>query len=156
MLEEHATADDGSAPAPGGADGISVPWVLSAKTEPALRAMAAELGDFLTAQPTPTAEVGISLARTRAGFKRRAVSVGPQPASTSPRSRLWPEARTHPAWSPGRPPPRKRPWCSPAASRDPVTRPGGWRNASPPRRDHHALRERGRAGEHRSAAGGEA
>ncbi|MFF9765937.1 type I polyketide synthase [Streptomyces sp. NPDC014636] len=76
ILEEHAPADGGSAPAAGGADGAATPWVLSAKTEPALRAMAAELGDLLTAQPAPTAGVGLTLARTRAGFKHRAVSVG--------------------------------------------------------------------------------
>ena len=76
ILEEPTAADGESAPTPHDADGVSIPWVLSAKSEPALRAMAVELGDFLAAQPTAIAEVGISLARTRAGFKHRAVSVG--------------------------------------------------------------------------------
>ncbi|MFD9460114.1 type I polyketide synthase [Streptomyces sp. NPDC060027] len=76
ILEEHAAADGASAPTPDTADDVPTPWVLSAKTEPALRAMAAELGDFLTAQPAPTAGVARSLARTRAGFRHRAVSTG--------------------------------------------------------------------------------
>ena len=73
ILEEpadHAPA----APAPGDGKGSATPWVLSAKTEPALRAMAAELGAFLTASPAGVAEVGISLAH-RSEFKHRAVSV---------------------------------------------------------------------------------
>lgn len=76
IIEEPPAADGGSAPAPNGVDDILTPWVLSAKTESALQAMAAELGDFLADGPTRTAEVGISLARTKAGFKHRAVSVG--------------------------------------------------------------------------------
>ncbi|WP_251095852.1 beta-ketoacyl synthase N-terminal-like domain-containing protein [Streptomyces sp. Caat 7-52] len=76
ILEQEAAPDGAFAPAPDGAGAVSTPWVLSAKTEPALRAMAAELRDALTAQPTPVAEVGIALARTRAGFGHRAVSVG--------------------------------------------------------------------------------
>ncbi|MDQ0585320.1 type I polyketide synthase [Streptomyces rishiriensis] len=76
ILEEHAAADGASAPAPATPDDAPTPWVLSAKTEPALRAMAAQLGDFLTAHPAPTAAVGQSLARMRAGFGHRAVSTG--------------------------------------------------------------------------------
>ncbi|MCK9893444.1 type I polyketide synthase [Frankia sp. AgB32] len=74
ILEEHAA--DASAPAPDDADGACTPWVLSAKSEPALRAMALELGDFLTSTPAHTAAVARSLARTRTGFKHRAVSMG--------------------------------------------------------------------------------
>ncbi|MGW7820230.1 type I polyketide synthase [Streptomyces puniciscabiei] len=73
VLEEAPPADDASGPAPGGSDGVAVPWVLSARTEPALRAMAAELAAHLSAQPSSTADVGTSLARTRTGFRHRAV-----------------------------------------------------------------------------------
>jgi acyl transferase domain-containing protein len=76
ILEEPAAADGESVPPAGDVGSVSTPWVLSAKSEPALRAMAAELGDFVAAQPTGIADVGISLARTRAGFKHRAVSMG--------------------------------------------------------------------------------
>ncbi|SNR59763.1 type I polyketide synthase [Actinomadura mexicana] len=78
VLEEPAAVEvDGSAAAPGGADGTPVPWVLSAKTDPALRAMAGELRDFVREHPdTADDDVGISLARTRTGFPRRAVSLG--------------------------------------------------------------------------------
>ena len=77
ILEEPAAAEgDRSAPVPAGADRAGVPWVLSAKTVPALRAMAGRLGDFIADHPATAADVGISLARTRAGFKHRAVSVG--------------------------------------------------------------------------------
>ncbi|MGY4737546.1 type I polyketide synthase [Streptomyces sp. ATMOS53] len=76
ILEESTAQDGGSDPAPDGADDIATPWVLSAKSEPALRAMAAELGGFLAARPSRSTEVGVSLARTRAGFRHRAVSVG--------------------------------------------------------------------------------
>ncbi|MFG3252544.1 type I polyketide synthase [Streptomyces sp. NPDC048172] len=74
---EAADADAGDVPASDvpTAD-VPTPWVLSAKTEPALRAMAGELADSLSARPPSAAEVGISLARTRAGFTHRAVSVG--------------------------------------------------------------------------------
>ncbi|GAA3151661.1 type I polyketide synthase [Streptomyces echinatus] len=75
ILEEPAAADGASAPAPGGTDAVRTPWVLSARTEPALRAMAAELAGLLAAEPASAAAVGRSLARTRAGFGHRAVSV---------------------------------------------------------------------------------
>ena len=60
--------------APDVAQGSVLPWVLSAETEPALRAMAAELCDFLATSSATVAEVGISLA-ARSTFKHRAVSV---------------------------------------------------------------------------------
>ncbi|MET8062824.1 type I polyketide synthase [Micromonospora sp. NPDC005686] len=74
VVEEPPEADaDDSAPAP---DAACVPWVLSAKSEPALRAMAARLRDLGTGTPAAAARIGIALARTRAGYRYRAVSVG--------------------------------------------------------------------------------
>ncbi|WFB10705.1 SDR family NAD(P)-dependent oxidoreductase [Streptomyces sp. LX-29] len=61
--------------APGGA-GTLVPWVLSAKSEVALRAQAERLRNHLEARPQLTAaEVGAALATTRTAFEHRAVLV---------------------------------------------------------------------------------
>ncbi|MEU1803531.1 type I polyketide synthase, partial [Streptomyces sp. NPDC019937] len=57
-------------------DGV-LPWVLSGRNEAALRAQAAKLLAHLDATPTwHMADVGHSLATTRAAFGRRAVLVG--------------------------------------------------------------------------------
>ncbi|MFC5184935.1 SDR family NAD(P)-dependent oxidoreductase [Actinomadura harenae] len=54
-----------------------VPWALSARSEPALRAQAARLRARLAEAPEPdAADVGLSLAVTRAGFQERAVVLG--------------------------------------------------------------------------------
>ncbi|MEO6089717.1 MAG: type I polyketide synthase, partial [Umezawaea sp.] len=54
-----------------------VPWVLSARTEPALRAQALRLHEFLAERPElAVADVGFSLATTRARFAHRAVVAG--------------------------------------------------------------------------------
>jgi acyl transferase domain-containing protein len=58
-------------------DPVPVPWVVSAKTGPALRASARRLADQLARQPDLTpAEVGHALACTRSTFQHRAVVVG--------------------------------------------------------------------------------
>lgn len=54
-----------------------VPWVLSARTEPALRAQAARLKDLVTADPSlSAADIGHSLVSTRTPFEHRAVVLG--------------------------------------------------------------------------------
>ncbi|MCX4556041.1 SDR family NAD(P)-dependent oxidoreductase [Streptomyces phaeochromogenes] len=53
-----------------------VPWVLSARTEPALRAQAAQLAAHITEHGLAPADVAHSLATTRAGLEHRAVVVG--------------------------------------------------------------------------------
>ncbi|MGW7533259.1 SDR family NAD(P)-dependent oxidoreductase [Amycolatopsis sp. NPDC054798] len=54
-----------------------LPWLVSARTEPALRAQAERLRDWLAAKPgTSAADVGFSLATTRAAHEHRAVIVG--------------------------------------------------------------------------------
>ncbi|MGQ4430878.1 MULTISPECIES: type I polyketide synthase [unclassified Streptomyces] len=59
----------GSAPA-----GEVLPWVLSARSEPALREQAARLRALVTADTAPSrADVGYSLASTRSSFAHRAV-----------------------------------------------------------------------------------
>ncbi|MFE3876605.1 type I polyketide synthase [Kitasatospora sp. NPDC059146] len=72
----------GSEPAgPGPARGAMLPWVLSGRTEAALRAQAARLSEHLDGHPgRSAAEVGAALARTRATFEHRAVLLGTDPA----------------------------------------------------------------------------
>ncbi|WP_425394049.1 SDR family NAD(P)-dependent oxidoreductase [Actinokineospora inagensis] len=53
-----------------------VPWVLSGKTEAALRAQAAQLREHLRSTDLSPLDVAYSLATTRTGFDRRAVLVG--------------------------------------------------------------------------------
>ncbi|MGW3944351.1 SDR family NAD(P)-dependent oxidoreductase, partial [Streptomyces phaeochromogenes] len=53
-----------------------VPWLLSARTEPALREQAAQLAAHITEQDLDPVDVGYSLATTRAGLEYRAVVVG--------------------------------------------------------------------------------
>ncbi|MEU8735592.1 type I polyketide synthase [Streptomyces tendae] len=63
-------------PAPGGADGV-VPWVLTARTEPALRNQAARLRARVGADVSlPRRDVGHSLLATREPFAHRAVVLG--------------------------------------------------------------------------------
>ncbi len=52
------------------------PWVLSARTEEALRAQAARLADFLTDAPADVRDVALSLATQRTLFDHRAVVLG--------------------------------------------------------------------------------
>jgi acyl transferase domain-containing protein len=71
--EPHATGQD---PAFTSASG-PVPWVLSARTEPALREQAARLRDFVAADASlSTADVGHALVSTRSTFEHRAVLLG--------------------------------------------------------------------------------
>ncbi|MGA5818080.1 type I polyketide synthase [Kitasatospora sp. NPDC094028] len=74
---EEATAEEAAAVAP-----VTVPWVLSGRTEAALHAQAARLLARLDEQPGLTAvEVGAALARTRSVFEHRAVLLGTDLAS---------------------------------------------------------------------------
>jgi acyl transferase domain-containing protein/acyl-CoA synthetase (AMP-forming)/AMP-acid ligase II/acyl carrier protein len=62
-----------SATTSGGEPPTIIPWVLSARTEAALRDQAGKLLDFLTARPAlPVADVGRSLATARVRFDHRA------------------------------------------------------------------------------------
>ncbi|MEU7941523.1 type I polyketide synthase [Microbispora bryophytorum] len=63
------------------ADGLLLPWVLSARTGQALRAQAGRLMEFAEADPRLLPmEVGRSLAVTRAPLRERAVILGADPA----------------------------------------------------------------------------
>ncbi len=66
---------------PGPTCGATVPWVLSGRTEAALRTQAARLLDHLDEHSDwSAAEVGAALARTRGTFEHRAVLLGADPA----------------------------------------------------------------------------
>nr|WP_229899094.1 type I polyketide synthase [Streptomyces hiroshimensis] len=70
--EEEPVGESAEAPAAG-----ALPWVLSAKSEAALRAQAERLLSFLEAGPgRSSADIGFSLATTRAAWDRRAAVVG--------------------------------------------------------------------------------
>jgi acyl transferase domain-containing protein len=78
---EH-TRPHRTGPRPTGQDPVApgvtgaVPWVLSARSEPALSAQAARLRDFVAADPSlSAADVGHSLVSTRSLFEHRAVVV---------------------------------------------------------------------------------
>ncbi|MEV4240239.1 type I polyketide synthase, partial [Nocardia sp. NPDC049737] len=71
-FEDGATSDSAGRAAP-----VVVPWVVSAKSEAALRAQAARLHEFVAADPALSpSEVAYSLVSTRAVFDHRAVVVG--------------------------------------------------------------------------------
>ncbi|WP_435835654.1 acyltransferase domain-containing protein, partial [Streptomyces avermitilis] len=53
-----------------------VPWVVSARSEEALRAQARRLADHVRGSELRPADVGLSLAATRAGLEHRAVLTG--------------------------------------------------------------------------------
>lgn len=76
----HLILEAVPAPAePGGGEGPArvVPWVISARSEKALKAQAAALAAHVTERPElPTAAVAWSLATTRPVFEHRAVVVG--------------------------------------------------------------------------------
>ncbi|MGK5728820.1 SDR family NAD(P)-dependent oxidoreductase [Streptomyces sp. URMC 124] len=82
---EQAPAAAGTAQSPSTPDaGAAVPWVLSGRTEAALRAQAARLASFLDdphGETAPAADTAYSLATTRAAFEHRAVVVADTPAA---------------------------------------------------------------------------
>ncbi|HKN98995.1 MAG TPA: beta-ketoacyl synthase N-terminal-like domain-containing protein, partial [Pseudonocardiaceae bacterium] len=70
VLSDHAETPNSSGVSP-----PVLPWVVSAMDQPALRAQAARLRDFLNADHDP-ADVAVALATTRTAFGERAVIVG--------------------------------------------------------------------------------
>ncbi|MFC7984941.1 type I polyketide synthase [Streptomyces sp. NPDC057336] len=77
LILEQAPATWAGAPGPAHGVPGTVPWVLSARSEPALRAQAARLRDRVAADPSLTAaDVGHSLVTTRTAFTHRAVVLG--------------------------------------------------------------------------------
>nr|WTB03572.1 SDR family NAD(P)-dependent oxidoreductase [Streptomyces antimycoticus] len=106
LLLEQPPADEPSVPdrtpgptAPDTAPQIGrvVPWVVSARTDQALRDQAEALAAHLTASPgLPAADVAWSLARTRSAFEHRAVAIGEDHDELLAAVRALAEGRSHP------------------------------------------------------------
>ncbi|MFD7639740.1 type I polyketide synthase [Kitasatospora sp. NPDC059795] len=79
LILEQAPAEEAE-PVAGG-DAYPLPWVLSGRTDEALRDQATRLLAHLSADPAPlrAADTGRALALTRTAFERRAVVVGTDP-----------------------------------------------------------------------------
>ncbi|KAB2340336.1 type I polyketide synthase [Actinomadura rudentiformis] len=75
ILEEAPEAKD-DAPPVLPRPGAGIPWVLSARSRAALRAQARRLLTHATGADAAPADIGLSLATTRASFEHRAVIVG--------------------------------------------------------------------------------
>nr|WP_265869922.1 type I polyketide synthase [Streptomyces drozdowiczii] len=79
LILEQAPQDsrpEGAAEAGAPAGPVPVPWVLSARTEEALRDQASRLRDQVAAEEPAVADVALALATTRARFEHRAVVAG--------------------------------------------------------------------------------
>jgi acyl transferase domain-containing protein/acyl carrier protein len=78
ILEEAPASGDSTAAAePERPVPAAIPWLLSARTEPALRAQAARVAEHVrVSEELSPVDVGWSLARGRARFEHRAVAVG--------------------------------------------------------------------------------
>ncbi|AJP03827.1 hypothetical protein TU94_22470 [Streptomyces cyaneogriseus subsp. noncyanogenus] len=78
ILEQAPEPDEPVTEPATGKDLPVLPWVLSGRTEAALRAQAGRLARHLRDHPdTAPADVALSLATTRAAFEHRAVVLGP-------------------------------------------------------------------------------
>ncbi|MFF5257238.1 type I polyketide synthase [Streptomyces leeuwenhoekii] len=78
ILEQAPEPDEPVTDPATGTDLPIVPWVLSGRTDAALRAQAERLAHHLRDHPdTAPADVALSLATTRAAFEHRAVVLGP-------------------------------------------------------------------------------
>ncbi|MBP0451912.1 SDR family NAD(P)-dependent oxidoreductase [Kitasatospora sp. RG8] len=77
IIEEAPAAEDVvEEPGTGWPSGVPVPWVVSGRTEAALRAQAERLREFAAAGSASVLDTGFSLASSRAVFDRRAVVLG--------------------------------------------------------------------------------
>ncbi|WP_194235785.1 type I polyketide synthase, partial [Streptomyces sp. CB01881] len=80
ILEEAPAAEDvAGEPGAGWPSGAPVPWVVSGRTEAALRDQAERLREFAAAGSASVLDTGFSLASSRAVFDRRAVVLGSGP-----------------------------------------------------------------------------
>ncbi|MFJ5920978.1 type I polyketide synthase [Kitasatospora sp. NPDC092948] len=101
LILEQAPAEDAepAADTPADGDAYPLPWVLSARTDEALRDQAARLLAHLSADPAPlrAADTGRALALTRTAFEHRAVVVGGNPSELLDGVKALAEGRSVPA-----------------------------------------------------------
>ncbi|MGW8066882.1 type I polyketide synthase, partial [Streptomyces ziwulingensis] len=96
--DEGTTADAGTTGTPAVTDPSLTPWVLSARSESALRAQAARLLTHLrTAPDTRPADIALSLATSRAALPHRAVVLATDPTVTEAALTALAAADPHPA-----------------------------------------------------------
>ncbi|NUP40051.1 MAG: acyltransferase domain-containing protein, partial [Streptomyces sp.] len=99
ILEQAPPAEPEPEIAPAGRPAV-VPWVLSGRTEPALRAQAARLVSFLldgatsSAPRTDALDVALSLATTRSGFEHRLAVLAEDAAGLRASLGSWLSGRT--------------------------------------------------------------
>ncbi|MEV6588443.1 type I polyketide synthase, partial [Streptomyces acidicola] len=80
LIVEHVPADEPSAPAAERPEpAVPAPWLITARDDAALRAQAARLRDHIAVGGQHPADIGHSLATTRARLDRRAVVLGTTP-----------------------------------------------------------------------------
>nr|WP_244215785.1 type I polyketide synthase [Kitasatospora purpeofusca] len=100
LILEQAPAEEAEpvAEAEAGGDAFPLPWVLSGRTDEALRDRAVQLLAHLGAAPGPlrAADTGRALALTRTAFERRAVVVGTDPDGLIDGVKALAEGRTVP------------------------------------------------------------
>ncbi|MFJ4673830.1 type I polyketide synthase [Kitasatospora purpeofusca] len=100
LILEQAPAEEAEpvAEAEAGGDAYPLPWVLSGRSDEALRDRAVQLLAHLGAAPGPlrAAETGRALALTRTAFERRAVVVGTDPDGLIDGVKALAEGRTVP------------------------------------------------------------
>ncbi|MEU8461375.1 type I polyketide synthase [Streptomyces sp. NPDC029003] len=75
IVEQAPVVEQEPVPVTEPAGGV-VPWVISGKSAAGLRGQAARLREFVTSSDASLADVGLSLASTRAGLEHRAVVLG--------------------------------------------------------------------------------
>ncbi|WP_440581675.1 type I polyketide synthase [Streptomyces djakartensis] len=76
VILEEAPEEEAASPTTGRLPGALVPWVLSARSEQALRAQARKLRDYTAAADPDPADAGWSLVSGRARLEHRAVVLG--------------------------------------------------------------------------------
>ncbi|MEU6737203.1 type I polyketide synthase [Streptomyces physcomitrii] len=108
LLEEAPAEEHESATAP--ESGGPLPWVLSARSESALRARARDLAAFLAARPdAQLADIGLSLAVTRTRFAHRAIVVAAEQPQFQQALSALAEGRPAPSAAEGHAPAARKP-----------------------------------------------
>ncbi|MGY5075766.1 type I polyketide synthase [Streptomyces nigrescens] len=107
VIESGATPE-GRRPETADAPAAVVPWLLSARGAPALRAQARRLAEHLARNPELTpADIALSLATSRTGFEDRAAFLGQDTGELTAALRVFADGREHPRVAVGRARPGK-------------------------------------------------
>ncbi|WP_208679504.1 type I polyketide synthase [Streptomyces sp. ID38640] len=108
VVVESGVTSQGRQPETAGAPTAVVPWLLSARGAPALRAQARRLAEHLARNPWLTpADIALSLATSRTGFEDRAAFLGQDTGELTAALRAFADDREHPRVAVGRARPGK-------------------------------------------------